>query len=177
MPPNALPSLPVQQVSAGFALDNPESMLAELVSGTAASPVANQAYFARVRFPKQMLITAMKYGCASASGNVDMGIYDSADGGANLNRLASTGSTACAGTNAIQQVNLTASLMVYPGKDYWLAIAFDNATVTVARNSINSFVTLSENYRGIKATSFPLPTTIATLTATSSMVWCRTVGS
>lgn len=177
MPSNQLPSLVVQQQSVGLTLDNPESMLAMLVSGTVAAPIANQAYFARARFPKAMLITAMKYGVGAASGNVDMGIYDSTDGGANLNRLASTGSTAVAGASAVQQINLTAALRVYPDKDYWIAIAFDNAVATVARNSVNSFVCLNENVAGIKATSFPLPTTIATITATSTMIWFRTVGS
>lgn len=178
MPPFNLPSLNSQPVATGnWDFDNSESMPSAIVSGTAAALTANQAYVAKVRFSKPLRLTGVKYGVASASGNVDVGLYTLNANGTDLDRQASSGSTAVAGTNAIQTVNFTSAVNVIPGRDYWLAIAIDNAVATVSRGAINSIITLDEIRYGVKATSFPLPSSIAAPTAASTAVWMKTVGS
>ena len=176
MPVTQIPQLAQTAYAAG-AFDNPDSMPPAVVSGTAAALTANQAYVAKVRFPRALRVTGLKYGVASASGNVGVGLYDSTDSGTTLNRLASSGSTAVAGTNAVQSVSFTAAVNVTPNKDYWLAIAMDNAVATVSRGAINSIITFDEVKYAVKATSFPLPSSISSPTAASTAVWSKTIGS
>lgn len=129
----------------------------------AASTVANQANFVRVRVAKAITVTTMAYIVGTASGNVDLGIYDSPDGGATLTRLSSTGSTAAAGTSAIQAIALTTPVTLTPGKDYWFAFAADNGTITAMRLSTVPTYNSRKNRALAKAANFPLPTSVASL--------------
>lgn len=91
----------------------------------AAWATANKALF--VPFSVYSPITIVKMfvvNGATASGNIDVGIYDR--GGA---RLVSAGSTAQSGTSAIQEFNITDTALS-PGL-YYLACALDNATGTL----------------------------------------------
>lgn len=64
---------------------------------------------------------------SAVSGNIDLGIYDS-----EKHRLGSTGSTAQSGTNAIQSMSLSGTLL--PGW-YYFGVACDNTTATMIRFS------------------------------------------
>src|SRR5690349_5631390 len=103
------------------------------VGVSTATDAANQATFHRIRVSKSITVSQMTIFVATASGNIDLGIYQS--DGTTLTRLASTGSTAVAGTNAIQTINLSASVTTQPGIDYYLACSRDNATAAIARGS------------------------------------------
>jgi len=91
---------------------------------------------------------------AAVSGNVDMGICDEAGV-----LKVSKGSTAQSGTNAIQEFDITDTVLM-PGRYYWAVVA-DNATAQFI-----SFPTVSPptavKTLGVAqmVTAFPLPSTI-----------------
>lgn len=92
---------------------------------TSTWPTANKAYF--IPFSVFAPITIVKMfviNGGTASGNIDVGIYDR--GGS---RLVSSGSTAQSGTSAVQEFNITDTLLL-PGL-YYLACAMDNTTGTL----------------------------------------------
>lgn len=107
-------------------------------------------------------INVNKFGLyvANASGNIDVGIYDD-DGtsGAPATKLVSLGSTTCPATGA--RAFTLASTILSPGR-YWAALAADNAVATfktLDHASVSAFPLFETTYR--KATSFPLPSSIA----------------
>src|SRR5690349_4226388 len=78
----------------------------QTAESNSAWPQANFAIYLPFQLGRKRTATHMA--CrngGTASGNLDMGIYDTSG-----NRLASTGSTAQAGTNTIQTVALTGSV-------------------------------------------------------------------
>jgi hypothetical protein len=86
---------------------------------------ANRAYYIPVSiFSTITVVKMMVINGGTVSGNIDVGIYDA--GGA---RLVSSGSTAQSGTSAIQEFNITDTVL-NPGL-YYLACAMDNTTGTV----------------------------------------------
>lgn len=94
---------------------------------SAAWPSANLAMYMPFALARPTLI--VKLFCvngATASGNVDMAIYDWAG-----TRLVSIGSTAQSGTNAVQEFNIT-DTWLGPGK-FYLAVAMDGTTGTLFR--------------------------------------------
>jgi len=97
----------------------------------------------------------------TVSGHFDIGIYDHS-----LARIASTGSISQAGLDAVQAQSLTRTLA--PGR-YYMAIAFDNATGTIAASSLNAQRFRSFGCRQA-ASHFPLPTTFVDATYAHSTV-------
>ncbi len=100
------------------------------------------------------------YNGATASGNVDAGIYDS-----RRKKIISTGSTVQAGVNALQVVNVT-DTWIGSGL-YFLAIAMDNVTGTLF-----SGAAAGAFWHGIvgiyqQATAFTLPATATFATPAS----------
>lgn len=144
---------PASFESIGQALTNVGATMSSVASGT--YPSANVAiyvpFIATCRFTARRLFL---YNGATASGNLDLGIYDASADNAPRRRLASAGSTAQSGTNAIQQVDIT-DLDLGPGL-FFLALAMDNATGTVFRMTpaaefLRAFGVFQE------ASAFPLP--------------------
>lgn len=91
----------------------------------AAWPASNRAYYVPVSIFSTLTVVKMfVINGGTASGNIDVGIYDA--GGA---RLVSIGSTAQSGTSVIQEFNITDTTLS-PGL-YYLACAMDNTTGTV----------------------------------------------
>lgn len=89
-------------------------------------PTANLAIYIPVEIFNPVTIAKMSVNNGTAvSGNIDVGIYDA--GG---KRLVSKGSTAQAGTSAIQTFDITDTLL-NPGLCY-MAVALDNNTGTLA---------------------------------------------
>lgn len=91
----------------------------------AAWPAANRAYYIPVSiFSVVTIVKMFVINGGTASGNIDVGIYDS--GGA---RLVSSGTTAQTGTAVVQEFNITDTIL-RPGL-YYLACAMDNNTGTL----------------------------------------------
>jgi hypothetical protein len=126
----------------------------EVLSGSTSGawPSANRAYYIPFGLTKSITAKLMfVYNGATASGNFDIGIYDQAG-----RRLVSSGSTAQAGTNALQTVDIT-DTWIGPGL-FYLALALDNTTGTVQRTSASL---ARQRLTGCfqQATAFALPAT------------------
>lgn len=131
--------------------------VARTVSIAAGTQTANSASLGLVRVGRPILITNLSIYIGTASGNVDVGIFTKS--GTTFTLVASSGSTAAAGTAAIQTIPLTAVYTLSPGIDYYFGEVADNGTVTIGRSSAVAVTVPGlgvEN--GIKATLFPLAT-------------------
>src|SRR5437762_10134159 len=84
----------------------------------------NAAHLTRVRVGRPLPVTQMSYYVATASGNVNLGIFTYAAGV--WTPASITGSTAAAGAGAIQTIALATPLTLQPGVNYALAMAADN---------------------------------------------------
>lgn len=134
---------------------------------SAAWPAANRALY--IPFVLAEAVTVLKLFCVNGgtvSGNLDVGIYNNAG-----SRLISSGSTAQAGANAIQEFDI-ADTVIGPGQ-FYLAMAVDNVTATVARWQPIGATVLAANVlrttgMAEQASAFPLPAS-ATLAVVSTM--------
>lgn len=166
-----------QLASAGDATaqhDYAATGLVQAYPAVGAWPGANTAILVKVRVAKPVRVASIVVGIGTASGNVDAGIYDS--DGTTWTRRASSGSTAAAGTNAMQTLAMTTPIWLTPGKDWWIAVAADNTTVTMPRAALNSFLSADAQQNIAKVTSFPLPATLTALTtAVAYSPYARTV--
>jgi hypothetical protein len=129
----------------------------------AAWSAANRAFYIPLYVPANTLI--LKMFCINGgtiNGNIDLGLYGS-DG----TRLVSSGSVAHAGANTIQELDITDTLLVAPGR-YYMAMASNSGTATLFR-----FAPGSPTMRLLGAfnedSAFPLPAT-ATFAAMSNYV-------
>ena len=135
--------------------------------GTAAYPTANTAIYIPFRTSVPLIATAMYVqNGGTLSGNLDLGIYT-----ANGTRLVSSGSTAQSGTNTLQVVDITDTLI---GSGlFYMAIAVDNTTATVGKIAITAplgrVVGLAQ-----QATAFALPATATFAVFTQAL--CPNIG-
>lgn len=130
--------------------------------GTNTWPSANQAFFVPIVVPRSLTVVKMFWvNGAAVSGNVDTGIYDVAG-----NRLVSIGTTAQAGTSAIQIVDTT-DLALAPGR-YYLALACDNTTATFARSGTPGATMIRAAGCYQMATAFVLPDPVTFAASTSA---------
>lgn len=145
------------------------------IGGSNGTVAQNAVYLWRFRVGRELRITTMNYVVVSADGNVDLGFYDSPDGGANLSRVASCGSTAASGSVAIQAIALSAAIVLSPSKDYWIAFATDSASITVVRTTtLGGTVNGAYKNRSIvkaNAWSSGLPATIASPAGNATFIW------
>jgi len=120
-----------------------------------AYPTSNDAYLFPFRLGADFTVAKLWwFNGATASGNVDCGIYD-----ANFNLKTSAGSTAQSGTNAVQSVDIT-DYVLKKGL-YYLAIAMDNTTGTLfAVNGTNPTILTKTAGSVQMASAFALPSTI-----------------
>lgn len=136
----------------------PESVGHEALSVSAAHtsvawPAANRALLVPLYITEPSTVVKLWWmNGAAVSGNVDIGIYRVSD----LSRIVSSGSTAQAGTSALQEVDITDTPLA-PGT-YYLGLACDNTTAT--------FIRLFNDLRWCRAfgvvqqtSAFPLPAT------------------
>lgn len=127
-------------------------------STSTAWPSANLAIYIPVEIYQVVTIVKMAVNNGTAvSGNIDVGIYDV--GGA---KLVTKGSTAQAGTSAIQIFDITDTLLL-PGL-YYMAVALDNTTGTLAGWTVATQVAQSMGAFQ-QASAFALPTSSATFAA------------
>ena len=143
-----------------------ESIGSHIVSApaSAAWPLANLAIFIPFRLEKTVLCEQLfLYNGATASGNVDVGVYD------HTGRLiASSGSTAQSGTNVPQLFNVT-DFLLGPGL-FYIAVAFNGTTGTCFRwapasQHIGKALGLAE-----LTSAFALPATVTLATYTRTFV-------
>lgn len=126
-----------------------------LTTNLAAWAVANKAILAPIIV--QNVLTVYQFAWfngATVAGNVDVGIYDK-----NFARVVSLGSTAQAGTSAIQ-VGDIADTTLDPGL-YYAAMASDDATATFARGGTGVASVLFRACGCVTMdAAFPLPSTV-----------------
>ncbi len=126
--------------------------------GTPAStawPTANKAFLFPFRLSSPIIILNMfVMNGATAADNLDVGIYTE-----DFTLLVSSGSTAQAGTNAIQTLNITDTQL--GAGVFYLAMAMDGTTGTVFRSATTGSRYLKCTGCCEKTTSFVLPATIA----------------
>lgn len=128
-------------------------------------PSANLAVYIPFSLPWSYTVRRVFVGNgATLNGNIDIGIYNSAGA-----RQYSSGSTAQAGTSAIQYITLGSPLVLAAGT-YFLAVASNSATATFQMAGTN--MPTSGRLAGLlqQATAFPLPAT-----ATFAQ-WSQTTG-
>jgi hypothetical protein len=133
---------------------NAEILSASQSDGSAAWPSANRAIFIPLYLSAPFVVaTAFWANGGTASGNIDVGVYDVAG-----TRLGSIGTTAQSGTSTVQSASL--ALALAPGV-YFLAIAMDNTTGTVRAINIGNTSLLLMEVCGIQqmASAFVLPST------------------
>lgn len=134
--PNVHPLNPVGSISP-FDLVSPTGGMLACAPGasravSATWGAANRAIYVPVVVPCRVTACQMAWANGAAvSGNVDAGIYDVTGV-----RLVSTGSTAQAGTTALQVADITDTVLT-PGV-YFLALAVDNTTATISRLPTNT---------------------------------------
>ena len=127
-------------------------------------PSANAAYFFPFRIWTPITVRKLfAHNGATASGNIDVGIYD-----AQGRKLVSAGSTAQAGTNALQEFDVT-DTVIGPGL-FYLAVAMDNTTGTLFRSTFGGSVNSKVMGEAQQASAFPLPATATFATANVNML-------
>jgi hypothetical protein len=122
---------------------------------------ANRAFF--IPFIVTEPVTVVKMWLQNAgvvSGNFDIGIYSEA-----YARLVSSGSTAQAGTDVLQEVNI-ADTALTPGR-YYMALCFDNTTARVLSSSTSAARLKSWGLfqQDVGAVTLPATATPAAMTA------------
>lgn len=112
---------------------------------------ANSVRYYPVIVPQDCVVTKLwLQNGAAVSGNVDVGIYDEEG-----NRLVSAGSTAQAGTNAVQVFDVTDTRI--PAGLCYFAFVIDNTTGAIWHTG-NNFLGAFVGHSGyLQAATFPLP--------------------
>ena len=124
--------------------------VASAAPATGAWMVANGALYLPFTLSEGLLVTQLfTYNGNAVSGNIDIAIYDDA-----LVRLVTAGTTAQAGTNVIQEFNVTDTYLA-PGR-YTFGVALDNATGELFMVTA-SVVLLKVMGVASQATAFVLP--------------------
>lgn len=122
------------------------------IATSGAWPTANKAFYLPFVIPEPVIVTQLAtWNGATASGNIDIGIYDSSG-----TRIVSAGSTAQSGTNTLQTFNITDTTL---GRGaFYLGIAKNDTTGTIFRSATQTVL-----YRvwGIleQTSAFALPAT------------------
>lgn len=137
------------------------------IGTAAASTTANMLYGGRVMVHRPLTVDQMHYVCNVSSGNVELAIYTY--DGTTWTKVATTGAVASSGgSSAITTVALTAPYTLQPFVVYYLTIAADNGTITIARTSTHLGINLKN--RGIlRVTSYPLPASFTTIAAAAGV--------
>lgn len=133
-------------------------------------PAANRAYYLPFRLDEPWTVRRMfVFNGSTASGNIDLGIYSQAG-----TRLVSSGSTAQAGTNGPQWVDVTDTPL--SAGVYYLALAASATTTTVFRTIQGTLSVWQAMGVREESSALPLPAT-ATFTAPSGSVYIPLFGA
>lgn len=102
---------------------------------TAQTPVITEFYMAEIFIPANCTVTGVAvYNSATISGNLKVGLF--APGGG---LLATSASTAMAGTNVFQRVPFTGTYAALGPATYFVAVFYDNTTVRPWTHTVGSF--------------------------------------
>lgn len=154
--------------SGGDLLCRYRNALTVAVSVSAVWPAANRAIHVPIWLPTTELIVKLwAMNGAVVSGNIDVGLF-AEDG----TLIKAAGSTVQAGTNTLQEFDITDTL-VGPGW-FYLSAALDNATGTIFAVTSGSVVENQLAGLAQQATAFPLAN--ATL-ATVGSAYCPVLGA
>lgn len=158
-----------QPVGGGGQLPFWTSLPAHINSSTG-TLTANAVYLVRFRVFAPTTFPSFSLYVASASGNIDGGIYTRS--GTTYTRQNATGSTLASGSNAVQTIAFTTPLLAVPGVDYFAALGIDNGTATVARVSVNTNASFGD-YSLVKtgAWSSGLPASISSPAGSTVTPW------
>lgn len=116
---------------------------------SSAYPAVSRALFIPIYINEDVVVKQLWcYNGATVSGNVDMGLFDKYG-----TMLQSAGSTAQAGTNAVQAFDITDQALEFGV--YYLGISIDNTTATIFRGTPSA---LALRMMGVQETAglFPL---------------------
>jgi len=118
---------------------------------------ANVAIYMPIYFNAPGIITKlwMQNG-STAAGNVDVGLYTCV-AGLPAARVVSAGSTAQAGTNVLQEFNITDYVVAYP-QILFIAVAADATTTTMWSGSVGAMIGRACGLAR-QTSAFPLPAT------------------
>ena len=121
------------------------------------SSASNAAVFVPLYIERPGIITKLwTQNGGTAAGNIDIGLYSCVDG-LPATRLVSSGSTAQAGTNVLQEFNIT-DYPVSGSTVLFLGMASDSSSTTIVSGSLGAaFVRAIGLAR--QASAFPLPAT------------------
>lgn len=126
-------------------------------------PASNRAFLVELRNPRPFTPShAYVMNGNTVAGNVDIGIYGYASGtGFTLELLASTGSTADAGTNQVQFIEFGTKPQI-PAGPIVLAIAVQNTGAQIGKRNNLFSLAIVEGLLGIaqEDSAFPLPATL-----------------
>jgi hypothetical protein len=104
-------------------------------SGTDATPVATEVYIGEIFVPCNMTITGVaNFNGSVASGNLKVGLASSAGA-----VLATSASTAMAGTDAYQLVPFTATYAAVGPATYFVLLFIDNGTARTNTHTVGTF--------------------------------------
>lgn len=109
------------------------------------------------------LVTRIGYCVGVAAGNVDAGLYTRS--GTTYTRVASSGSTAAAGSSVMQDLTMTTPYTINPGQELFVAFGTDSATITLLRLSASVTAWCADDNAMLVKTgawSSGLPASIAT---------------
>jgi microcystin-dependent protein len=128
--------------------------------GTNATPVATEVYIAEVFVPANCTITGVaNFNGSVASGNIKVGLASSAGA-----ILATSASTAMAGTDAYQRVPFTATYAALGPATYYILLFVDNGTARVNTHPFGNFGAAKQTGQ-VYATGFTAITPPSTFTA------------
>lgn len=128
--------------------------IATFISAHATPTIAaNDARLSLCVVRHRITVASVRFRVGTSSGNIDVGIYDSA-----FNRLWSRGSFACPGAGSAQATiaNGSPTSLTLEAGIYWVALAVDNGTAAFA----GATAALNGTAKAA-ASAFPLPATIS----------------
>lgn len=132
------------------------NMLSFITAPASATLTQNQAYY--FPFWLEQEATAKKMAVqvgATSNGTVDAGIYDE-----QFNYVISSGATGQGSINAVQELDITDTVL--PPGNYWMALSLSSATGTVFRLAASDEIAIPQAPCLTQASAHPLPTTVAT---------------
>lgn len=161
-PETSLPNLPVVSTHSEECMGSLLRYFVWGAAGNAAWQTANFALFYPWRVESPLtIVKGLTINGSTASGNIDIGVYDS-----EFNRIVSAGGAAQAGTSTIQEFDIT-DTDIMPGQ-YWMAIALSSTSGTMIRTIAGTDeISLAGAPILGMAAAYPLPS-VATPTLTST---------
>lgn len=143
------------------------------VAGSSTAISANAVYLQRIpRVTEPKRVVAINVFVGNAAGNLDVGIYRD-DPAGTATRVGSAGSTAAAGTNAIQRLVMSGNVWLHADADFWASVGGTDAALTMTAISGNGTRNGMGSLNVVKGSAWSsgLPASIATAAGTAVTFW------